>query len=78
MQETSTGKDFSTPQFAQNIPKLAAPDSGNGAPQNNENQYDYTNTQSNGYDNAYYDNNQYDYNNYNQGYDQQQPVGSDE
>ena len=49
--EFSSGKNFDAPQYAQNIPKLAAPDSGNGNQQNNENNFDYSNTQSNGYDN---------------------------
>jgi hypothetical protein len=71
--DSSFSKDYDTPQYAQNIPKLAAPDSGNGSAQNMDNQYDYSNTQgTGGYDNTYYDNTngQYDYN-YNQGYNQE-------
>ena len=79
--DSYVNKDYDTPQYSQNIPKLAAPDSGNGSAQNVNNNYDYSNTQNNGYDNTYYDNstNQYDYN-YNQGYNQEhvQPVGADE
>ena len=82
-----------TSKYASNIPKLAAPGTGNGTSQNNSSEFQnyFDNSQANtGYENNNYDNSyNYDNNNYNQGYDynnggdysqqhNSQPVGADE
>ena len=64
-------KSDDTSKYASNIPKLAAPGTGNGTSQNtNEVGNYFDNSQNNGgFDQNNYDNTYYDNNNYNQGYD---------